>query len=142
MYVPDHVFMKRLKSLDPKLGCKYNRDTQRFNITYKRATGQPVPIMQVNSDTGGFRQPDQREINKLHESDTQRVPMNEQLQKASKYMQDYRAKKEKEARENIRLMTKDDKLQLRKAIGRAAEPKADHSIFNKPTYKPKGKVFK
>lgn len=141
MYLPNRYFMKQLKALDSKLGCEFNRDTQRFNITYKRATGLPVPIMQVNSESGGFRQPDQREINKLHESDTQRVPMKDQLQRASKYMQDYREKKKREARENIRLMTKDDKLQLRKAIGRAAEPKADHSIFNKPTYKPKGKVF-
>ena len=141
MYHPDRYFMKKLKGLDPKLGCEYNQNTHRFNITYKRVTGLPVPILQVKTEDGSFRFPDQREINKLHESDTQRVSMDEQLKRASKYMSDYREKAERDARENIRLMTKDDKLQLRKAIGRAAEPKADHSIFNKPTYKPKGEVF-
>ena len=141
MYKPDQFFMKKLKGLDPKLGCEYNKDFHRFNITYKRATGIPVPIMQVKTESGEFRHPDQREINVLHESDTQRVSMKDRLNKASKYMQDYRDKKKMEARENLRLITKDDKLQLRSGLGRAAGPKVDQSIFQKPVHKPKGKVF-
>jgi len=141
MYKPDRHFMKQLKDLDPKLGCEFNHNTQRFNITYKRATGLPVPIVQVKTEDEKFRRPDQREIKLLCESDTHRVSMNERLNKASKYMSDYREQKEREARENLRLMTIDDKRQLRRAFGRLHGPKYDGSIFNKATPKPKGKVF-
>lgn len=142
MYNPDHAFMKQLKRLDPKLGCEYNRDTERFNITYKRAIGEAVPIMQVKTDGGGFRQPDQRDINKLNESDTHRVSMKERLDKSSKYMYDYREKKRQEAKENIRLMTIDDKRQLRRAFGRDLSPKHNSSTFRKILPKSKGQVFK
>lgn len=141
MYHPDRYFMKKLKKLDPNLGCEYNRNAKRFNITYKRATGLPVPIIQVKREDGGFRHPDQREINKLHESDTQRISLDDQLKRSSKYMQEYREKKAAEARENLRLMTIDDRKQLRRAVGKLHGPKYDASIFNKVTPKPKGKVF-
>ena len=142
MHKPDRYFMKRLKQLDPKLGCEFNRNTERFNITYKRATGLPVPIIQVKTESGDFRQPDQRELDTLGESDLNRVSMKDRLNKASKYMFDYREKKQKEARENIKLMTQDDKRQLRRAFGRLHSPKYDSSVFKKPVYKPKGQVFK
>jgi len=141
MYKPSIFFMKQLKELDPKLGCEFNNNIGKFLITYKRVTGLPVPIIRVEREDGEFRYPDQREINALHESDTQRVSMKDRLDKASKYVIDYRINKQDEARENIRLMTRDDRLQLRRAIGRAAEPKADHSIFRRIIPKPKGMVF-
>lgn len=141
MYEPDKFFMKQLKDLDKNLGCTFNHNAGKFVITYKRATGQPVPLMQVVSESGGFRQPDRREIEKLKESDTHRVSMKERLNIASRYMQEYRENKEREARENIRYMTLDDKLQLRSAIGRCEGPKCDSSIFPKITPKSKGKIF-
>lgn len=141
MYSPSRYFMKQLKDLDPKLGCFYNKNIHKFIITFQRVTGEPVPIMQVKTEDDGFRFPDNRDIIKLHESDTQRVPMHERLNIVSKYMYDYREKKRAESKENLRLMTIDDKKQLRKAVGRLHSPKFDSSIFRKIKNKPKGKVF-
>lgn len=141
MYKPDRYFMRRLQELDKNLGCEYNQNTERFNVTFKRATGQPVPIIQVNSEDGGFRQPDQRELSILGESDLARVDMKDRLNKASKYMFDYREKKEREARDNIRNLTKDGKHQLKRAVGRIVSGKCNTSTFRKIEDKPKGKVF-
>lgn len=141
MYKPERHFMRRLQELDKNLGCEFNRNTQRFNVTFKRATGQPVPIIQVNSENGGFRQPDQRELNILGESDLQRIGMKDRLNKASKYMFDYREKKAKEAKLNLKDMTKDGKHQLKRAVGRIVSGKCNTSTFRKIEDKPKGKVF-
>jgi len=141
MYKPNVFFMKQLKDLDKNLGCIFNSTIERFIVTYKRSVGIPVPIMRIESDDGSFRQPDQRDINKLVESDTQRVSMDERLKISSKYMYDYREKKQMEAKENIRLMTIDDRKQLRRAVGRLYGPKVDASIFRKIIHKPRGKVF-
>jgi len=141
MYKPDRFFMKQLKQLDERLDCYYNNSIGKFLITYKRSTGQPVPIIRVETEDGGFRYPDRREINTLHESDNQRVSMRDRLDKNTKYMLEYRDKKDKEARDNLRFMTLDDKLQLRSSLGRLAGPKVDQSIFRKVTPKARGRVF-
>lgn len=141
MYSPSRYFMKQLKDLDPKLGCFYNQNIEKFIITFQRATGEPVPIMQVKAEDEGFRFPDNRDILMLKEADCTRVSMHDRLNIASKYMEDYRNKKRAESKENLRLMTIDDRKQLRKAVGRLHSPKYDSSVFRKPKFKSKGKVF-
>ena len=141
MYVPDRTFMKRLRSLDRNLDCYYERSHGHFVITYRRAIGQPVPLFIVQGDDGGFRQPDQRDINKLHESDLHREDLKNRLQKTAKYMEAVRRKKRKQARELFRDRTKDDKLQLMQAFGRAANTSKSNSAFRRIKLKPRGKVF-
>lgn len=141
MYKPSRYFMKQLKQLDPKLDCYYNKNAERFIITYQRATGEPVPILQVKTEDYKFRFPDKRDIDKLCEGDCLRVSMKERLDRASRYMTEYREKKRAEAKENIRLMTVDDRKILRRAVGRLHNPKFDSSMFRKIIHKPKGKVF-
>ena len=142
MYNPDSGFIKELKKLDSNLGCEYNMDTGRFNITFKRATGLAVPIIQVKTEDGGFRYPDRRELNVLGESDLARVSMRDRLNKSTKYMQDYREKKAKEAKDNLRNMTKDGKRQLYNAFSRASGASKGNSTFRRINQKPKGEVFK
>lgn len=120
MYRPNRSFMKQLKAKDKNLDCNFNRDTGKFNITYKRATGLPVPIIQVSSESGGYRQPDARELSILSSSDMSNTSTREALNKTSKYMQDYREKVRRQARENIRDMTKDNKYQLKNVFDVAA----------------------
>jgi len=141
MYKADRFFMKQLKDLDPRLGCHYNSDIHRFVIAYERlSTDEPVPIIVVSKDEG-FRYPDRREINILHESDQQRVSMKEQLERSAKYMEDYRNRARIASRENLRLMTIDDRRQLRRAVGKLHGPKVDASMFRKIIHKPRGQVF-
>ena len=141
MQLPDRHFMKKLKNLDPKLGCEFNRNTEKFNITFDRVGRPAVVLFPVKSESGGFRQPDQRELTVLGESDLERVGMRDRLNKTSKYMADYRDKQAVDAKNNIRDMTKDGKIQLMNAIGRAGGGK-HNSTFRRVKPKTKGKVFK
>lgn len=140
MYEPDSHFMTKLKALDPKLGCEYNKNTERFNITYERVLG-PVPIMQVRSESGGYRQPDRRELIQLGEGDMCKTDRRTHLNKASKYCYDYREKAAKDSSDMIRDMTKDDKRQLGNAFGRIAGTGKCNSTFRRIKPKSKGKVF-
>lgn len=136
-YTPDRVFVSRLKQLDNKLGIRFEQSHGHFVITYARATGEPVPIYLVQASDGGFRQPDQRDMNALHEGDTQRVDMDTRLKKTAQYMADVRLKQRILARQNIRDMTRDDKLQLSQKFARLTGGK-HNSTFRRITPKSKG----
>ena len=135
---PDSGFMRKLKELDPKLGCEFDYDTEVFFITYERATGRPVPILIVKNVDGSFRQPDDREIKALHEGDRKRVDQATYLAKAAKYMEDARAKTARDRKSNIRDYTKDDKIQLMRALN--PNSKANRP-FRQIAPKVTGKVF-
>lgn len=140
MYNPDRLFMEDLKALDPRLGCYYERNHHHFVITYKRPIGDDVPIMVVEDEAGGFRQPDQRDILKLQEFDTHRVSMKERLEHSALYMERVREKKRKEVREEIRNRTKDDRRQLAPKIARLDGGK-HNSTFRRINLKRRGKTL-
>jgi len=138
---PDSFFMEKLKALDPKLSCEFNRNTQKFNVTFDRIGRDPVVLFPVESESGGYRQPDRRDLNVLGESDCERVGMRDRLNKTSKYMSDYREKKAADAKDNIRHLTLDGKNQLKKAYSNVGGGK-NNSTFRRIERKPKGEVFK
>jgi len=138
MYTPDRMFLSDLKKLDPGLGCYFEKNHNHFVITYKRAVGGEVPILLVEGNGGGFRHPDKRDITKLKESDTHRQSMLSRLKATATYMERVREKKRKEAKENIRNMTKDDKLQLGPRMARLDGGK-HNSTFRRINLKPRGK---
>lgn len=133
--------MKRLREISPDLGCKYDGDHEHFVITHKRAVGQPVPIMLIEGEGGGFRHPDERDLRKIKEGDTHRVPIKDKLKAVAKYMAEDRAKKRADAKDEIRNRTKDDKIQLQKAIGRLANVSKGNSQFRRVDIKPRGKTI-
>ncbi len=140
MYRPDRVFMKNLKTLDPKLGCYFERNHNHFVVTYKRATGEPVPIIMVEGENGSFRQPDKREIDKLHQYDIHRESMKDKLQKSAEYMANAQEKQRKDTADNIRDMTKDGKNQLARGMARLAGGK-HNATFRRIDPKPKGETL-
>jgi len=142
MYRPDTSFLRKLKRLDPNLGCKYEPGHEHFVITYRRAVGQPVPVMLIEDGGGGFRWPDDRDIRKLEESDTHRVPVKDRLRMLSKYFEEDREHRRRKAKENIRDMTKDNRIQLTRAFAKAANQGGKHnSQFRRIILTPKGQVF-
>ena len=142
-YRPHGSFTKRLHVLDRKLGCHLNTEIERWVITYKRATGQPVPIWTVETAHGGYREPDERDINLLKQSDMNNQSVDDMLLRASKHSADVRAISEIQRRNNIYAMTQDSKYQLKRAYGKINNPggKGDRHV-RQLTPKPKGKVFK
>ena len=133
--------MKDLKVLDKRLGCKYETSHGHFVVDYKRAQGQPVPIFMVKGDKGEFRHPDRRDLDFLHSGDLTREDMDTKIQKSALYMEKVRENKQKEAQDNIRNATKDDKIQLTKAFGKIAGGGKNNSTFRRIKPKSKGTVF-
>ena len=120
-YKPDRSFLNELKRADKRLDCRFNGKF--FVLTYERPCGGSVPIMSVRGENGGFRQPDQRDIMKVKESDLSREDYREKFMrmgKMSEYIKEQTERKQKRAAE-IRNMTKDGKRQLRRAYERVHE---------------------
>lgn len=138
---PDRVFVQRLKEMDSRLGCRFDREFERFVITYKRAIGEDFPILFIEDDNGGFRHPDQRDLNTLCESDTHRVSAKERFQAASKYMEEYRRHQRRAAKDNIRGWSRDDKIQLSNAFNRIMGAGKGNSAFRRVNPKSRGTVF-
>jgi hypothetical protein len=142
MYSADRGFVKKLKTLDPNLGVKYEQGHEHFVITYRRAIGEPVPVMLIEDSAGGFRHPDDRDIVKLKEGDLQRVPLKEKLRQVARYMEDDREKVRKRGKDDIRNMTKDNKIQLMRAVANAHGGSGkNNSAFDRITPRPRGKAF-
>lgn len=141
-YAPDRYFMQQLKSLDKRLGCRYRVDIKCFVITWDMPIGPPAELLVVRTRSGHFRQPDQRELMALCEGDLHRTDLAHRLQQTETYMRNYREVQEKNAREDLRNKTKDDKLQLMNAYRRAFNEGHKKSAHRRMDYKPKGKVFK
>ena len=107
---PDRSFMAQLKSLDKRLGCEFNGT--HFVITFERHDRSPVNIWKVADERGGFRQPDQRELDMLRECDVERVGPDEKFNLVTEYMRQFRQDARDHAKQEIRDRTKDDKIQL------------------------------
>lgn len=127
---PDRYFMKQLKELDNRLGCRFREDLERFVITWEKFWGPPDEIMVVSKPH--FRQPDRRELLFLCEGDLNRTDMRERLEISAAYFEDYRKKEEAFQADEIRGMTKDDKIQLsnvyRKTFNTGGKPSAHRRI--------------
>jgi hypothetical protein len=133
--------MQRLREISKDLGCRYDTGHEHFVITHRRAVGEPVPIMLVENEIGGFRWPDQRDINKILEGDTHRVPIKDRMVALAKYMEEDRARKRKAVKDEIRDRTKDDKIQLTRAFARAANVSKANSEFRRVDNRPRGQAF-
>lgn len=142
---PDRVFMKDLKRLDKNLGCYFETAHNHFVITYQRPFGEPVPLFMVEAEDGGFRHPDQRDIERLHLGDTHRIygsdVVRDHLRHVTSYMEDYRSRIRKQSREKFRDMTKDDRRQLMKAFAKLWGGGKYNSAFRRVTPKSRGQIF-
>jgi len=141
---PDRVFVQRLKELDPKLGCKFVPEHEHFVITYARPIGEPVNVLLIKNDDGSFRQPDDRDIRALQAADTHRVPMKERLKAVAKYMEDDRAERKRKRKQEIRDITKDNKLQFARRAAKidSAFGAGNYSPFRPIEPKPRGITIK
>jgi hypothetical protein len=138
MYTPDRGFMRKLRELSPDLGCKFEPGHGHFVITHKRAVGEPVPILLIEGEGGGFRHPDDRDIVKLQLGDTHRVPMKDRLKQVASYMETDRERRRASAKDNIRGMTKDDRIQLSKAVSRLSNTSKNNHQYRRIDLKPRG----
>jgi hypothetical protein len=136
MVNPDPSFMKRLKAVDKRLGCVFREEHEHFVITYDRGHGEPVNICMVKADDGGFRHPDNRDLDFICSGDMERMSQSEFFLKSSKYQADCREKVRRNRAETIRGATKDDKIQLMNQFVRTANISKGNSAFRRIDHKP------
>lgn len=142
MYRPDRVFLKRLEELDPRLGCRYEPAHHHFVVTYRRAIGEPVPVLLIEGQEGAFRYPDDRDIRRLQEGDLHRVSLHERLRQVASYMEKDREERARKRRTELRDRTKDDRLQLARAIGKIDHnPGGKRMPFRRINLRPRGQTF-
>ena len=135
---PDRTFIKKLHRVDKRLGCFFNEKIQKFVITYKRATGAPVPVMTcAGRENGIFRQPNDVDIVRLRQGDMSNTSVKERMQKVSSHMEREREKDRKHSREYFRDQTKDDKIQLMQRFSKAAGVGKCNSAFRRIDAKPR-----
>lgn len=119
MITPERGFLKNLKSLDKRLDCVFRKEHGHFVITYDRGYGDPVNLLLVKREDGGFRQPDMREIAILSDGDMERQRVKDRLERTAKYMQEVRDKDVRDRQDMIKQRTKEDKIQLMDAFQHA-----------------------
>lgn len=144
MYNPDPSFMRKLKALDPNLGCVYVQEHEHFVITYKRAIGEPYNVLTIKNPDGSFRHPDERDIVALQKGDLMQVPMKDRLRQLSAYMEKDREDRARKRKQEVRDMTKDSRIQLMKHMAKldsAMSGGKENYHFRRINLRPRGKVF-
>lgn len=125
----DPVMMKRIRALDRRLGCEWNGT--HFVITFTTERYGKVNIWKVVDERGEWRQPDQRELDMLQESDLNRLGPEQRWNLALAYMEKYQEKKREDARDTIKHLTSDNRVQLAQAFGRVAGYSKSNSAFRR-----------
>lgn len=108
---PDRSFVDQLRRIDKSLGIRFNGD--HFVITYQVPDGGPrVNIWKVVAERGGFRQPDRRDLEMIQMSNIERESPEDKQARIARYMDAEREKDRRRAREDLRNMTRDNRIQL------------------------------
>jgi hypothetical protein len=141
MIKPERGFLKNLKNLDRRLDCVFRKEHEHFVITYNRGYGEPVNLLLVKADDGGFRQPDNRDLKVIFDGDMNNKRLDVELAKKAHYLYEVRENDKRKASELIRDMTKDNKIQLRNVYDKAHGAGKKKAAFRQIAYKPKGQVF-
>jgi hypothetical protein len=136
---PDRSFMRDLKNMDRRLGCKFNG--QNFVITYDRGYGEPVNVLLIKRDDGGFRHGTSRDLEVLRGGDlASGESMDTRLRKLAYASYEIRETLKRKHRENIRNMTKDDKNYMMNKIGRLTGQGKPRPAYRQVPYKAKNAV--
>lgn len=132
---PDPSFMKQLRAIDKRLGCKFNG--QHFVITFKTEKYGEVNIWKVADERGGFRQPDQRELDIIQESNLERLGPKDRFNLVLAHMEKTRERRDRLIKEEMRDRTKDGKIQLMRAFANAVGAGKNNATFRRINVKPK-----
>ena len=126
---PDWSFMKQLHSLNKKLGVKFNGT--HFIITFLTDKFGEVNIWKVVAADGGFRQPDQRELELLRESNLENAGKNERFNLIVEYMKKFHGDARAKRKEDILHATLENRIQLVQGFNRLHGSGKGNSAFRR-----------
>lgn len=141
---PDPGFVRKLKTFDPKLKCKFSRKLGKFVITQptRLRSGEAVAAVVEGDTGGGYRQPDERDLGVLARADFERKSHKERIREGEEFVEKNREAEEKREHETFRDVAKDNYNQLRHYYANLTGDRADdhNPAFRRVKTKPKGEL--
>jgi hypothetical protein len=115
---------------------KFNENVGNFVVTYERGYGDPVNIYRVRDDSGGFRQPDQRDLKIIKGGDlNDGAKMETRLKEFAYQSEKIREDQKRKTHDNIRNMTRDDRRYLTQRIAKLTNTGKGVTAFRQVTPK-------
>lgn len=122
-------FMKDLRLMDKRLGITWNG--RNHIITYQRPQGDAVSVYRIKNEDGSYKPPDARDLIVLRGGDLCGEDMKTRLQHAAAYSESIREKANRDAHDNIRAMTLDNRRQLANTVARIGNYSKGNSTFRR-----------
>ena len=129
----DRSFKRDLKNLDRRLDVRFNG--KNFIVTYDRGYAEPVNIFCIKGRDDGFRQPDKRDLAVIKGGDLETEKMETRLRKSAYAAERFRQEEIRKAKENIRDMTRDDKIFLSQKFGQITNQSKSNAAFRRINHK-------
>ena len=127
--IPNRSFVREMKIIDRRLGVKFNGE--HFVVTYDRGYGDPVNIHRVKAEDGGFRQPARRDLEFIKSGDLENESMKTKLARLASHSYEVRQTMRKRAKEEIRAMTRDNRIQLTNTVLKKSNARKANSAFRR-----------
>ena len=137
----DDLFVSRLKRIDKRLDMQWSKKPERWLMVYDKGCGNFVSMFLIETEDYQYRHPDKRDLVRIRVADLATKSVKLRLQESAEYMADTRLKDRADARENIRHMTLDNKIQLMQAFSKAAGYSKGNSAFRRIEAKARGEIY-
>lgn len=137
----DDSFLSRLKRIDKRLDMQWVREPERWLMVYDKGNHNYVNMFLIETEDHQYRHPDRRDLVRIRIADLATKDIKYRLREAAEYMADERLKDRKRAKENIRHMTLDNKIQLMQAFSKAAGASKGNSAFRRIQAKARGEIY-
>jgi len=134
MYTAPEWFIKDIKRIHNKLDCEYVPKYERFIVTCELPTGESAPVFIVGDITPGiegFRYPDKRDVDALHECDLEKETIEDKFAKIAKKVSEEKQKEWQVQKDMIKERTMDDKIQLMNKFQRLTGSGKGNSAFRR-----------
>lgn len=140
--IPDAGFVRKLKRFDPKLDIEFDRNIGKFIITQPNRlhSGRSIAAVVEGDFGGGYRQPDNRDIQTLVRADFERKSHLQRIREGEQYAADVREKQDAHAYDEIRHATAENERQLKhwQAVARGDRGDDVNPAFRRVNHKKKG----
>lgn len=137
----DDLFLKRLKRIDNRLGMVWQEGPERWVMVYDKSKNNLVNMFLIETEDHQYRHPDQRDLVRIRAADLVAKDAVARYRESAQYMVDARVKDRENAKENIRNMTKDDRIQLMQAFAKLAGSGKGNSAFRRIQAQARGEIY-
>ena len=137
----DDLFLKRLKRIDKRLDMVWQAGPERWVMVYDKGKQDFVNMFLIETEDHQYRHPDRRDLVRIRAADLVAKDAVVRYREAAEYMVKTRQKDRQDARDNIRNMTKDDRIQLMQAFAKLAGSGKGNSAFRRIQAKARGQIY-